>query len=263
MSFIDIMAWSAAEDAASAARSAQDAADRARESAEELEYSRIKHNRKETVNKMLQDMFYNREVDYYKVADVKNILNSYPYRTVLPLDYSSNDRFPYISFALSILSGFITYDSFNYVILSLFILIFLSFSLLFKQWLWWKINKKRVQAERLENIEKMYDATMRRLAHEYPMLSKYGILKKYNIDSSVLQTYKILLSQDKAVAKKSLLKLYYLLLDLDEGYRFSTEYEKVLTTIFLEYPEIQNLDKQNLLFQQAALNLYEKHQSSS
>ena len=262
MSLMDIMAWSAAEEAASAARSAQDAVDRARESAEGQEFSRIKNSRRESINKMLQDIFYDREVDYYKVADVANILNSYPYQKVLPIQHT-DDGFPYISFFISILIGFFTFDSFNYVILSVFILFFVAFSILFKDWFWWKINKKRLQAERLKNIEKLYDAPMRHLASEFSMLSRYGILRKYNVDSSVLQTYKILLSQDKTKAKESLLKLYYLLFDLDDGYRFTMAQEKVLTNIFLEYPEIKNLYKQNLLFQQEALNLYEKYLGSS
>ena len=69
-------------------------------------------------------------------------------------------------------------------------------------------------------------------------------------------------AEDAARAKESLLELYYLLFDLTEGYRFSGEQERVITNIFLEYPEMKKLDKQELLFQQPALEMYEKFLNS-
>ena len=67
---LDIMAWSASEDAASAARSAEDAANASREETSKLIKLQKKKEDALTIrrlNKMLQDIFYDREIEFYNL----------------------------------------------------------------------------------------------------------------------------------------------------------------------------------------------------
>jgi len=264
MSWIELMAWSAASDAESAARDAEYAVNQARESAESLEYDRIARERNQTMNKILQDIFYEREVDFFKISEIKKNIKGYYSSSLFPI--YNNYELPYIALIISIALFFMLFKSFNiddYSKMALFMIVSnaIFFILKIKQtknWFWWKRNKKRLQEERLQKIDDLYRVPMRNLAKEFYMLSRSGIVRKYRIDWTIEETYNILKNENKTQAKKALLKLYYLLFDLSDDYKFSSPAEQKITTIFLKREEIRKLDAKNLLFSKEALDIYDE-----
>ena len=269
MSFTEIMAWSAASNAESAARDAEYAANQARESAEDLEYSRVLRERSQTMNKILQDIFYGREVDFFKISEIKKNIKGYNSNRSL-FRINNNYSFPYIALFFSIALSFMLFKSFNiddYSKMSIFIIIsnIIFFLLKIRQtkdWIWWKKNKKRLEEERLQKIDNLYRVPMRNLAKEFYMLSRTGIVRKYRIDKTVEETYTILKNENKTQAKKALLKLYYLLFEFsDDNFKFNSDAEQQLTNIFIKDEEIRTLDTKNMLFLKEALDIFDEEKN--
>jgi hypothetical protein len=264
---LDFMAWSAASDASQAAKEAKEAVCDAENRTRTREQNNKRQATIKSLNKMLQDLFYGREIEYYQIKDILKIVDEkYPYKSVLPIG-NEDDKFPFISLILGggtlayatyiLFHNSLSFDLFNIALLVFGTIALGIFVLLFKRWDWWVANKNRLQKERLDNIQKMYEGPMRRLANELSMLSRYGIVRKYNIDSYVSHTYKLLYDQSPLKAKNALMKLYNLVMEFSDGYKL-TDKDMSVTNIFLEYPEIKKLNVQGLLFQQQALELYEE-----
>lgn len=269
MSLVDFLAWSAAEDASSAARSAEEAINSAREEADRQERVRVSQARHETINKMLQDLFYDREVDYYKISNIKNSLgDGYGAQPLFPINYGEHG-FPYKSLIIGSVLAYFSANSlinvelhhheshiFLYIITTIFLLV--AFVGL-KRWYWYRTNIERLREERMVKVKNLYEKPMSDLAKEFSMLTRSGIVRKYRIDSQVLETYKALRDQDETKARAALLQLYYLLFNLDEGDKFSSDEEARLTNIFLEESIYKDWDNKGILFSKEALDIYKEN----
>ncbi len=264
---MDLLTWMAASDAESAARDAESAANEAREESErlaDLHQSNIKKQNIEDLNKVFQDLFYEREVDYYKVDNLKEfIANSIGCRSVYPKPYHHYE-FPYFFVIIFAISSYLAFPNiithnFNGFTIFISIVSFLSFLAIVKihkNWFDWKNNKERIFENRQNNINNEYVDIIRPLKSEFHMLSDRGIRVKYIIDKYLQNIYKILKQENAIKAEKSLLKLYYLIFNIDE--KFNSSEEKILTRIFLKREGIRELISKNRLFTAESIEIYKQ-----
>ena len=262
---MDLLTWMAASDAESAERDAESAANEAREESERLanlHQSNIRKQNIEDLNKVFQDLFYEREVDYYKVDNLKEFIgNSIGYRSVYPKPYHHYE-FPYFFVIIFSISSYLAFpnvitQNFNGFTIFVSIVSFLSFlaiGKIHKNWFDWQNNKERIFENRQNNINNEYFDIMTSLASEFSMLSDRGIRVKYTIDKHLQNIYKILKEEDEIKVEKALLKLYYLIFNIDE--KFNSSEEKILTKIFLDRLGIKELINKNRLFTSESIEIY-------
>lgn len=219
---VDLFTWAAAEDAKSAARDAEHAANEAKEKAQELIELHQSNEYAKTVwllNKMLQDLFYDKEVAYYNLARLKTFVHSqnsdmncvkHDYRTSLP-------PFPAVSLILGTFFGvwgFNMHGFWSYPFWIMGVYSFWKFLAQLKEWNSLKKGLPSYLEEQQKKIDLMY-YKVKVLKNLYPMLSLYGISTKSQIDSYIQTTYEALLRVDDAKAKRSLRTLYGLLMDIE------------------------------------------------
>lgn len=261
---IDFLTWMAASDASDAARDAADKAEEAREETARLirlQEETIHTNKIESLNKMLQDLFYDREVDYYKISSLKNIVHKYSYyNSIVTFSKKSLiNKIPIIPTILLLILLVYFFKNNVSVLVSVIILCIGVWSLIIivkyiRKAIYYSQHKDRFEQERKESIVNLYMLPMNILAREYRMLNETGIVVKYQIDRLVLETFLKLKKVDTEKAKKALLKLYYLLMNLDSN--FSKYEESVIVNIFLERPEFKELIQNNRLFCHESLEIY-------
>jgi len=261
---MDLLTWMAASDAESAARDAESAANEAREESERLanlHQSNIRKQNIEDLNKVFQDLFYEREVDYYKVDNLKEFIgNSIGYRSVYPKPYHHYE-FPYFFIIIFGISSYLAFpnvitqnfNGFTIFVSVVSLLSFLAIVKIHKNWFDWQNNKERIFENRQNNINNEYFDIMTSLKSEFNILSDRGIRVKYIIDKYIDNIYNILEKENPQKAKESLLKLYHLLLiDWD----ITEEDEKIITNIFLNRPGIKELINKNRLFTSESIEIY-------
>lgn len=264
---MDILTWMAASDAESAARDAENAANEAREETERLADLHRDKTRKQNIedlNKLFQDLFYNRETDYYKIDSIKQFIDkNIGYRSVYRTPYH-NYEFPYFFVIIFAITSYISipnllneiFDGFTIFLSIISLLSFLAILKIHKNWFDWKKNKETILQNRTNNINNEYMGVIRPLKTEFHMLSDRGIRVKYTIDKHLQNIYKILKQENAIKAEESLLKLYYLIFNIDE--KFNSSEEKIVTRIFLERQGIRELISKNRLFTTESIEIYKQ-----
>ena len=261
---MDLFTWMAASDAESAARDAENAANEAREETKrlaDLHKDKARKQNIEDLNKLFQDIFYNRETDYYKVDSIKQFVdNNIRYRSVYRTPYH-NYEFPYFFVIVFSIASYLAipnllnniFDGFTIFLSIISLLSFLAILKIHKNWFDWKRNKNRILQNRTNNINNEYLDIITSLKNEFNILSDRGIRVKYTIDKHLYNIYKILRQENAGKAEESLLKIYHLLLiDWD----ISSSDEKILTKIFLERQGIKELISKNRLFTTESIEIY-------
>jgi len=255
---IDFMAWSAAEDAASAARSAENAALESTNQTTKLLDSQLANSKKvkkKQLNKMLQDIFYEREVEYYLISDIREYINSGDKR-MNHYSFPEKKDVPQFPIKSSIFFIGLIYLSFLFgntiikIIVSLFA-VFYSYSDI-KNWFYWKRNKKKIELNRLNKIKKTYQTVVQSLVKDYPFLSYYGIMRKFEIDKNIRDTYEVLKSKDFVKANDAILQLYTMVLDIKNSDK------SMLKMLQEQSEEIIKLDHENKLFSIEAYKKYKE-----
>jgi len=263
---MSFMAWSAAEDASSAANDAAHAANRAADESarhSELVKNQADADKQNALNKMLQDLFYDREPDLYRLSELQSFVGRYP-QFINRIAFSKRTYFPPFPWR----AGLITAVLFTTVILwdGWFKWVFLVMAGLgaritqidFNEWKYYRDNREQIEIDRLKTIDETYTRLMTNLANEFSMLSARGVVAKYYIDMNVSNTFKVLYKQNAYKAEKALLKLYYLVLELREMDMYE---EARIVKIFHNREEIEKLANQSKLFTSESLNVYSNYMS--
>lgn len=260
-----LFTWIAASDAESAARGAEYAANQAREETErlaDLHSEKVRKRNIEDLNKLFQDIFYNREADYYKVDSIKQFIDkSIGYRSVYRTPYH-NYHFPYLFVIIFSITSYLSilgfsnekYNGFTIFLSIVSFLSFLAILKIHKNWFDWKRNKDEILQNRMNSINNEYLEIIKSLKNEFYMLSDRGIRVKYAIDKHLQNIYKILEQENSTKAKESLLKLYYLIFNIDE--KFNSNEENIVTRQFLERQGIKELISKNRLFTTESIEIY-------
>jgi|GEM_PF-5846602 len=226
MSLTNLLAWSAANDAADAANEAASASREAASEASRLadiHENNLDQARRNSINKMLQDLFYNREPELFNLNELKRYVQSsfdvYYKKIGIPLEYRYHDSaFP--PTIIAIIVGVLTYVSRP----SWFKIAFLGITLYAGYVAWnrisskskWDSGAKERERKRQEKIHTQYYDDMKYVSNLFPMLSYSGIVRKYFIDEVISDTYKVLLNKDESLANLAKIELYMLLLALDD-----------------------------------------------
>lgn len=260
---LDFMAWSAAEDAASASRNAEEAAHNARIKTERLidiQTKKENDTKVQSLNKMLQDLFYGREVEYYNLKDIRGFVNrkdsqfnkhQFPQKTSFP-------RFPVKSSIFLAVSSYLAILNYNLFFTFVMIVVAL-FSLLvtladIKQWNYWKKNKNAYEEQRLKNIKNTYEKVVASLKEDYPMLSLYGMMRKQVIDMDIKDTYEVLKALDRQKAEEALIEFYNLILEINVT---NEVHKRKIVKMFYEQSEdVRKLAKNFMLFTYESLAMY-------
>lgn len=218
----DLFTWAAAEDAKSAAIDAERAANEAKEKAQELIDRHDDDERAKTIwliNKMLQDIFYGKEVAYYNLARLKTFVHS-ENTDMNHFKYSySNPAPPWPAFELLLVIffgvwGFYLHGFWSYLSWAIGAYSLWKFLIGLKEWNYWKKKlPSYIESKQKEIDEMRYRVKI--LNNLYPMLSLYGISTKAQIDGLIKDTYEALRKKDEYKAKRSLRTLYALLMDME------------------------------------------------
>jgi hypothetical protein len=259
--FFSMMAWIEASNASDAANDAASEASRAADESQylsKLEEDRVGTDRQNGLNKMLQDLFYNREPDLYRLAELQSFVDRYPnvvHREAFP-QRKWWPPFPTMATIITLGALGILWLSSGWFCIIPIVIGAMSALTMFadiKEWKYYKDNKENIEADRLKTIDETYIQLMTTLEKEFSMLSARGIVAKYTIDTNIDATYKALYKQNPNKAEAALLQLYYVVLNLRE---MDIDEESHIIHQFHERSEIKNLSSQNKLFTAESLNIY-------
>ena len=257
--YLELSTLSAAEEAKSAAEDAREESEYLASLVSSASYER----NVESLNKMFQDIFYDREVDYFKVDTLKRWIEgkqNYRFTEQKP-SYSYN--FPLFWIFMFGISTFLFYPHFlvndidgvqmflaGFAVLSAFMIIKKHYDALE-----WYLNKEYLLKLHNQKMLKIYEEPMKVLKSEFSMLNFSGLYKKCIIDEYLQKSYNILSKKDNQKAKEALLEIYYIFFNLDSEFSKKEEWE--IVEIFLDRDELKELIRNNKLFTKESLEVYE------
>jgi hypothetical protein len=259
--FFSLMAWMEASEASDAAHGAAAEASRAADESQylsKLEEDRVSTDRQNGLNKMLQDLFYNREPDLFRLTELQTFVGRYPnliHREAFP-QRKWWPPFPTTATVITLVAlGVLWLSSGWFCIVPIVIGAMSAFTMYvdIKEWKYYKDNKENIEIERLKKIDDTYIQIMANLQKEFSMLSARGIVAKYTIDTNIHATYNALYKLNPNKAEAALLQLYYVVLNLKD---MSADEESRISHQFHERSEIKNLSSQKKLFTVESLKIY-------
>lgn len=262
-----LMAWMEASEASDAANNAAAEASRAADESKYLsglEEDRVRTDRQNGLNKMLQDLFYDREPDIYRLSEMQSFVSRYP-QLVNRIAFPKRTwwpTFPIMATGVTLgMSALFWISSGWFRTLPIVIGTISTLNMVadIKEWKYYQNNKEQIEIDRLKIIDKNYVSLMTNLENEFSMLSVRGIVAKYYIDTNIDAAFKTLYKLDPKKAETALLRLYYTVLDMRE---LDADEEKRIVHRFHHRPEIQNLSSQNKLFTAESLKIYSDLQRS-